>query len=135
TPLLAAAVADEYPTGPAHISRLLAAAGPGTVLDWWAAYLDLLVPPVLAAYFDHGLVLEPHLQNVLICVDGDGMPTQVLFRDLEGTKLVPERHAGTLAALPPDVAGAMTYDAQRGCDRVVYCLLVNHVAELLAALA
>jgi siderophore synthetase component len=29
----------------------------------------------------------------------------------------------------------MTYDAQRGWDRVVYCLLVNHVAELLAALA
>ncbi|WP_404193744.1 IucA/IucC family protein [Streptomyces tauricus] len=135
TPLLAAAVADEYPTGPAHISRLLDGAGPRAALDWWAAYLRLLVPPVLAAYFDHGLVLEPHLQNVLICVDGDGMPAQVLFRDLEGTKLVPERHAGTLASLPPEVAGPMTYDAQRGWDRVVYCLLVNHVAELLAALA
>ena len=111
------------------------AADPQRALDWWSAYLDLLVPPVLAAYFDHGLVLEPHLQNVLICVDGDGMPAQVLFRDLEGTKLVPEHHADTLAALPPEVAGPMTYDAQRGWDRVVYCLLVNHVAELLAALA
>ncbi len=120
---------------PRHISRLLDGAGPQAALDWWAAYLDLLVPPVLAAYFDHGLVLEPHLQNVLICVDGDGMPAQVLFRDLEGTKLVPEHHADTLAALPAEVAGPMTYDAQRGWDRVVYCLLVNHVAELLAALA
>ncbi|MFI1485055.1 IucA/IucC family protein [Streptomyces sp. NPDC020747] len=135
TPLLAAAVADEYPTSSAHVSRLLDGAGPQAVLDWWSAYLRLLVPPVLAAYFDHGLVLEPHLQNVLICVDGDGMPAQVLFRDLEGTKLVPEHHAETLAALPPEVAGPMTYDAQRGWDRVVYCLLVNHVAELLAALA
>ncbi|GAU69009.1 putative siderophore biosynthesis protein [Streptomyces sp. NBRC 110611] len=135
TPLLAAAVADEYPTSPAHISRLLEGAGPQTALDWWAAYLDLLIPPVLAAYFEHGMVLEPHLQNVLVCVDGDGMPAQVLFRDLEGTKLVPDHHADTLAALPPEVAGPMTYDAQRGWDRVVYCLLVNHVAELLAALA
>ncbi|MEU9960058.1 IucA/IucC family protein [Streptomyces sp. NPDC050982] len=135
TPLLAAAVADEYPTSPAHVSRLLDEAGPQAALDWWSAYLRLLVPPVLAAYFDHGLVLEPHLQNVLICVDGDGMPAQVLFRDLEGTKLVPEHHAESLAALPPEVAGPMTYDAQRGWDRVVYCLLVNHVAELLAALA
>jgi siderophore synthetase component len=135
TALLAAAVADEYPTSSAHISRLLDGAGPQAALGWWAAYLRLLVPPVLAAYFDHGLVLEPHLQNVLICVDGDGMPAQVLFRDLEGTKLVPEHHAETLAALPPEVAGPMTYDAQRGWDRVVYCLLVNHVAELLAALA
>ncbi|ARF54162.1 IucA/IucC family protein [Streptomyces gilvosporeus] len=135
TPLLAAAVADEYPHSPAHISRLLDGAGPQAALDWWAAYLDLLLPPVLAAYFDHGVVLEPHLQNVLVCVDGDGMPAQVLFRDLEGTKLVPEHHAGPLASLPEDVAGPMTYDAQRGWDRVVYCLLVNHVAEMLAALA
>ncbi|MGH3323258.1 MAG: IucA/IucC family protein, partial [Streptomyces sp.] len=135
TPLLAAAVADEYPTGPGHISALLDGAGPRTALDWWAAYLELLLPPVLAAYFDHGVVLEPHLQNVLICVDGDGMPAQVLFRDLEGTKLIPEHHARTLASLPSEVAEPMTYDAQRGWDRVVYCLLVNHVAELLAALA
>ncbi|BBC29773.1 Iron transporter [Streptomyces graminofaciens] len=135
TPLLAAAVADEYPTSAAHISRLLAGRGPQTAPDWWRAYLRLLVPPVLSAYFDHGLVLEPHLQNVLICVDADGMPAQVLFRDLEGTKLVPDHHADTLAALPPDVAAPMSYDAQRGWDRVVYCLLVNHVAELLAALA
>ncbi|MFJ7073864.1 IucA/IucC family protein [Streptomyces sp. NPDC098781] len=135
TALLAAAVADEYPTGAAHISRLLAGADERAALDWWSAYLRLLVPPVLSAYFDHGLVLEPHLQNVLICVDGDGRPAQVLFRDLEGTKLVPDQHADTLGALPPEVAGPMTYDARRGWDRVVYCLLVNHVAELLAALA
>ncbi|SPF02604.1 IucA/IucC family protein [Streptomyces sp. MA5143a] len=135
TPLLAAAVADEYPTGPAHISRLLSGRGPEAALDWWRAYLRLLVPPVLSAFFDHGVVLEPHLQNVLICVDTDGMPVRVLFRDLEGTKLVPDHHADTLAALPPKVAGPMTYDARRGWDRIVYCLLVNHLAELLAALA
>ncbi|MFJ8463413.1 IucA/IucC family protein [Streptomyces swartbergensis] len=135
TPLLAAAVADEYPASAAHVSRLLAGADAAAVLDWWSAYLDLLLPPVLAAYFDHGVVLEPHLQNVLLCVDDAGRPVQVLFRDLEGTKLLPEQHADTLAALPPEVAGPMTYDARRGWDRVVYCLLVNHVAELLAALA
>ncbi|WP_407562941.1 IucA/IucC family protein [Streptomyces sp. 184] len=135
TPLLAGAVADEYPTGPAHLSRLPAAARARTALDWWSAYLELLLPPVLAAYFDHGVVLEPHLQNVLLCVDADGMPAQVVFRDLEGTKLLPDRHAGTLAALPAEVAGPMTYDATRGWHRVVYCLLVNHVADMLAALA
>ncbi|MFI1466447.1 IucA/IucC family protein [Streptomyces wuyuanensis] len=135
TPLLAAAVADEYPTGPAHVSRLLADTDPRTALSWWRAYLGLLVPPVLAAYFDHGVVLEPHLQNVLVCVDDAGRPRQVLFRDLEGTKLLPDRHSAALAALPSEVAGPMTYDAGRGWDRVVYCLLVNHVAEMLAALA
>ncbi|MEU5978314.1 IucA/IucC family protein [Streptomyces sp. NPDC047315] len=135
TPLLAASVADEYPTGPGHVSRLGPAADPAAALAWWRAYLSLLVPPVLAAYFDHGLVLEPHLQNVVVGVGDDGHPAQILFRDLEGTKLLPEHHAEALAALPPDVARPMTYDAGHGWDRVVYCLLVNHVAEVLAALA
>ncbi|MFD8595626.1 IucA/IucC family protein [Kitasatospora sp. NPDC059646] len=135
TPLLAAAVADEYPTSPAQISALLAGRDAADARAWWAAYLRLVVPPVLAAYFDHGVVLEPHLQNVLVCVDADGRPAQVLFRDLEGTKLLPEHNAALLAGLPPEVAGPMTYDAQRGWDRVVYCLVVNHLAELLAALA
>jgi siderophore synthetase component len=135
TALLAAAVADEYPTGPGHLSRLLAGAGRAAALRWWRTYLRLLVPPVLAAYFDYGIVLEPHLQNVLVCVDADGTPVQVLFRDLEGAKLLPDHHAAALAALPAHVAGPLTYDADRGWDRLVYCLLVNHVAEMLAALA
>ncbi|KDN81109.1 iron transporter [Kitasatospora cheerisanensis KCTC 2395] len=135
TPLLAAAVADEYPTSPAQVSALLAGRNAADARAWWAAYLRLVVPPVLSAYFDHGVVLEPHLQNVLICVDADGRPAQALFRDLEGTKLLPEHHATRLAALPAEVAGPIAYDARRGWDRVVYCLLVNHVAELLAALA
>ncbi|MES4906943.1 MULTISPECIES: IucA/IucC family protein [unclassified Streptomyces] len=136
TGLLAAAVADEYPApGGARVAQLLGDTGPGHALAWWEAYLALLVPPVLAAYFDHGVVLEPHLQNVVVGVDASGLPRQVLFRDLEGTKLLPEHHAAALAALPPALAGPMTYDRERGWDRVVYCLLVNHLAEMLAALA
>jgi siderophore synthetase component len=131
TALLAGAVADEYPLSTAHVSHL---AGDHP-LDWWRAYLRLLLPPVLAAFFDHGVVLEPHLQNVLVGVNGDGMPVQMLFRDMEGTKLLAEHHAGTLAALPPDVAGPLTYSAEQGWRRVAYCLLVNHVAEVVAALA
>ncbi|MEU1625502.1 IucA/IucC family protein [Streptomyces sp. NPDC020096] len=134
TPLLGAAVADEYPTSPAHVSHLLARTG-ADPLAWWDAYLGLLLPPVLAAYFEHGVVLEPHLQNVLIGVRRDGWPAQVIFRDLEGTKLVPDRHREALAALDEEVRGPLSYSAERGWDRVVYCLLVNHVAEVLCALA
>jgi siderophore synthetase component len=133
-PLLAAAVADEYPTSTAHVSHLLAR-GDGNVLAWWDAYLGLLLPPVLAAYFEHGVVLEPHLQNVIIGVRADGMPAQVLFRDLEGTKLIPDRHRQALADLPPDVRGPLSYDDEHGWNRVAYCLLVNHVSEMLSALA
>ncbi|MFI6984436.1 IucA/IucC family protein [Embleya sp. NPDC050154] len=134
TALLAGAVAAEYPTGSAHVSRLLDGAGPDAVIRWWDDYLRLLVPPVLAAYFEHGVVLEPHLQNVLLAVDDAGRPRQVLIRDMEGTKLLPGPHAATLSALPPSVAEPMTYSARRGWDRVAYCLLVNNIAEFLAAL-
>ncbi|GAA3778372.1 IucA/IucC family protein [Streptomyces chiangmaiensis] len=134
TPLLAAAVADEYPTSTAHVSHLLAR-GDGDVLAWWDAYLRLLLPPVLAAYFEHGVVLEPHLQNVVVGVNADGTPAQMFFRDLEGTKLLPEHHQRTLSDLPDDVRGPLTYDPERGWNRVAYCLLVNHIAELLGALA
>ncbi|MEV5596845.1 IucA/IucC family protein [Streptomyces sp. NPDC052496] len=135
TPLLAAAVADEHPSSDAQFGELLRGAGPVAALGWWDAYLALLVPPVLAAYFDHGVVLEPHLQNVVLGVDALGVPAQVLFRDLEGTKLLPGPHAAFLEGLPQDVARALVYERQRGWDRVVYCLLVNHLAETAAAVA
>ncbi len=135
TPLLAAAIADQYPLSGAQVGRLLAGASLDEALTWLGAYLRLLVPPLMAAYFEHGVVLEPHLQNVVVGVDQRGMPAQVFLRDLEGTKLLPEHHGGTLAALPPEVAGPMTYDAERGWNRLAYCLLVNHVAELVAAIA
>jgi siderophore synthetase component len=135
TGLLAGAVADEYPSSAAQLGRLLDGADPDETLEWWDGYLRLLVPPVLAAYFDHGVVLEPHLQNVVLGVDTAGRPQQVLFRDLEGTKLIAERHTDALAGLPEAVAHPMSYDGERGWDRILYCLLVNHVSEMLATLA
>ena len=98
----------------------------------WVYALALL--PALA-FFGHGVVLEPHLQNVLVCVDGDGRPVQAVFRDLEGTKLVSSRHGALLDSLPPGVARGLSYDTRRGWDRVAYCLLVNHLAEVAAAIA
>jgi len=135
TPLLAAALADPYARSGAAVSRLLGGSSPEHLLAWWDAYVRQVAPPVLRAYLEHGVVLEPHLQNVLVSVDEDGMPIQAIFRDLEGTKLLPGPWASFLAGLPGPVARAMTYDAERGWDRVVYCLFVNHLAEVGAAIA
>ena len=128
TPLLAASL-----TEPA--ARLFDGRDCDWLVAWWQAYVRMVAPPVLGAFFGHGVVLEPHLQNVLIGVDDDGWPAQVLFRDLEGTKLVSSRHAALLAGLPAGVARGLAYDARRGWDRVAYCLLVNHLAEVAAAIA
>lgn len=109
TPLLAAGLVEGFDGDP-----LAAAADP---VAWWEAYLRAVVPPVLTAFADHGVVLEAHLQNTLVGVDADGLPVQALFRDAEGVKLL------------PDVPRAA------GWERLVYCLVVNHLTEVAAALA
>ncbi|WP_433434130.1 IucA/IucC family protein [Nonomuraea sp. CA-141351] len=119
TPMLAAALALDASAKDPHA--------------WWHAYVTAVALPVLELYFTHGVVLEPHLQNVLVGLDTDGLPAQAVFRDLEGAKLVAGRHG--LDDVDPEVARALTYDAERGWARVVYCLLVNHLTEIAAALA
>lgn len=108
TPLLAAALAEGFQGSPLD--------GPLDPAAWWTAYLRQVVPPALDAFAHHAVVLEAHLQNSLIAVDADGMPVQALFRDAEGVKLL------------PDVARAA------GWERLVYCLVVNHLTEIAAAL-
>ncbi|MCP3753332.1 IucA/IucC family protein [Streptomyces sp. TBY4] len=109
TPLLAAALAEGYPDSPP-------AAAPDPAA-WWRAYLRQVVPPVLHLFARHGVVLEAHLQNTLVAVDDRGMPAQALFRDAEGVKLLPD------------------LDREAGWQRLVYCLVVNHLTEVAGALA
>ncbi|WSP84778.1 IucA/IucC family siderophore biosynthesis protein [Streptomyces sp. NBC_01235] len=109
TPLLAAGLVEGFDGSP-----LDATADPAA---WWEAYLAVVVPPALRVFAEHGVVLEAHLQNTLVAVDADGTPVQALFRDAEGVKLL------------PDVERAA------GWERLVYCLVVNHLCEVAAALA
>ncbi|MBT0771334.1 hypothetical protein KIH74_20520 [Kineosporia sp. J2-2] len=134
-PVPAAALAEPvpHPTLAALLDRL--SADRALLLEWWRRYLRHLLPPVLYAYARHGVVFEAHLQNVVVALAGDGMPVQLVLRDLEGVKLLTERRAGDLAAMPEPVRGHVGTPAGRGWDRVAYCLLVNHVGGLIAALA
>ncbi|MFG1704071.1 IucA/IucC family protein [Nonomuraea sp. M3C6] len=133
TPILAAALALDTPVRALDTPVWALGAPARDPLAWWSAYVTVVALPVLELYFAHGVVLEPHLQNVLVGLDASGLPAQAVFRDLEGTKLVAGRH--DLDGLHPDVARALAYDAERGWARVVYCLLVNHLTEIAATLA
>ncbi|KAB2975540.1 IucA/IucC family siderophore biosynthesis protein [Streptomyces sp. SS1-1] len=108
TPLLAAALVEGFEGSP-----LDAGVDPAA---WWEAYLARVVPPALTAFDTHGVVLEAHLQNTLVAVDADGLPAQALFRDAEGVKLLGE------------------VSRAAGWERLVYCLVVNHLAEVAGAL-
>ncbi len=109
TPLLAAALVDGFEGSP-----LDALTDPA---PWWTAYLRQVVPPALAAFERHGVVLEAHLQNTLVAVDATGLPVQALFRDAEGVKLL------------TDVS------REAGWERLVYCLVVNNLTEVAALLS
>jgi siderophore synthetase component len=130
TPLLAASLAE--PLGSAD--GVLDNRDSDWLLGWWEAYLRKIALPVLHAFFGHGVVFEPHLQNVLVGVDSDGLPVQAILRDLEGVKLISPRNDPLLATLKPGVARALAYDPERGWSRVAYCLFVNHLAEIAAAI-
>lgn len=120
TPLLAAGIAEGFPGNP------LDGLDAGGALLWWQRYLEHVVPPVLHAYLRHGVVLECHLQNVLVAVDAAGLPGQALFRDYEGVKLVAGRHAGS---------GGPLLGERRAWERLVYCLVTNNLCEIAGALA
>ncbi|MFD8252759.1 IucA/IucC family protein [Streptomyces werraensis] len=118
TPCLAAALVEGFDGDPLAATDRPAA--------WWEAYLAQVVPPALAAFHRHGVVLEAHLQNTLIALDADGMPVQALYRDAEGVKLLASPHR-------PD--GPATVTREAGWERLVYCLVVNHLMEIAGALA
>ncbi|BDU21122.1 IucA/IucC family protein [Dyella sp. GSA-30] len=102
---------------------------------WFEAYASLLLDGIWLAFFGHGIILEPHLQNTLVGFER-GMPARVWVRDLEGTKLVdsfwPNHRLGELS---PRARASVHYSAALGWKRVAYCALVNNLAEAIFHLA
>ena len=97
---------------------------------WLSRYVRVLAGGVLAAHLRHGIVLEPHLQNVLIGTDRIGLPSHVWVRDLEGTKLLRSTWSDAqLRSFGERARASVLYDDELGWRRTVYCLLVNNIAE------
>jgi siderophore synthetase component len=128
-PLLSAGLSEGFDGSP-----LAGLAAEARAVEWWRRYVERVVPPVLHAFFQHGVVLECHLQNVLVAMDADGMPSRAVFRDHEGVKLLTEQHAELLASMGPAVP-TPGVDAGYGWERLVYCLVTNHLLEIAGAVA
>ncbi|MFD9702089.1 IucA/IucC family protein [Lentzea sp. NPDC059081] len=125
TPLLAAGISEGFDGNP------LDGLDSTQALEWFRRYVSVVVPPVLHAFFAHGVVMECHLQNVVVGVDATGMPVQAIFRDPEGMRLLP-RHAALLSSVDPG-GGARGVDEAKGWERLRYCLVVNHLVEIAGA--
>lgn len=117
------------------LARQLGWSYQNAALNWFSAYLNALVPGILDACFNHGVVFEPHLQNTLIGFEHD-LPSRVWIRDLEGTKLLPDHWpAQRLRGLSERAQASVHYSREQGWKRIGYCLLVNNVSEAIFHLA
>ncbi|HEX7305527.1 IucA/IucC family C-terminal-domain containing protein [Lentzea sp.] len=125
TPVLAAGISEGFDGNP------LDGLSSEQALHWFRRYVSVVVPPVLHAFFAHGVVMECHLQNVVVGVDGGGTPVQALFRDPEGMRLLP-RHADLLSSVDGG-GGARGVSEAKGWERLQYCLVVNHLVEIAGA--
>jgi len=105
------------------------------LLSWFGDYQALLLRPVLALFFNHGIVMEPHLQNSVLTHD-HGRPLQLLLRDFEGVKLTAELGITQIdPKVHPRVRESLLYSREQGWNRIVYCLLVNNLSEAVLALS
>lgn len=141
TPLLTGALFGNGVFGRAVLEDLLRKAADArrmaldeTRLQWFAAYAEQLIHPVLYSLFHHGIVFEPHLQNVLVGIEA-GWPTRIILRDFEGVKLAGRQFPdAALEGLSDRAKQALRYTDEQAWHRVAYCLLVNHLAEAIAQL-
>ncbi|RJF95502.1 IucA/IucC family protein [Noviherbaspirillum saxi] len=139
TPLLAGALFGNHLHGERRVRELLAHMEQRWSLStaeaaeqWFSRYVAEVMYPVLYCYFEHGVIFEPHLQNVVIGV-AEGEPQQVFLRDFEGVKLVSERYGERqLQHVSPRAREALWYSNDLGWKRIAYCLFVNNFCEAIS---
>lgn len=102
---------------------------------WFSQYVKCLLPGIFNYFFKHGVAFEPHLQNTLIGFD-EGFPCSVYIRDLEGTKLLPERwNQVNVSTLSERAQQSVFYTREQGWNRIAYCSFINNISEAIFHIA
>jgi siderophore synthetase component len=140
-PLLAGSLFGNHYYSEARMERLLGELAekngvhPDAMTErWFSDYVEQLIHPVFHLFFAHGIIFEPHLQNVMLGLR-DGMPAQLFLRDFEGVKLTPSRHpAASMPGISERAQASLWYDEDQGWNRIAYCVFVNNLCEVIAQL-
>ncbi|TMR99883.1 IucA/IucC family protein [Nonomuraea basaltis] len=101
---------------------------------WLTRYLEVLAVPLIRLQSRYGIALEPHHQNTLVALDGDGLPRAGWYRDSQGYYVAASR-AGELERLLPELADGLelVFDDDLVDERVAYYLGVNNLLGLVGA--
>ncbi|GAA3128966.1 IucA/IucC family protein [Streptosporangium carneum] len=118
----------------ARASRALGVSTGEASARWLARYLDVLVVPLIALRARYGVALEPHHQNTLVALDGDGLPRAGWYRDSQGYYVAASQADG-LRRLLPDLADGLdlVFDDDFVDERMAYYLGVNNLLGLVGA--
>ncbi|NHD18145.1 MULTISPECIES: IucA/IucC family siderophore biosynthesis protein [unclassified Actinopolyspora] len=102
---------------------------------WLGAHLDLGLSPLLTLLVRYGIALEPHPQNTVLVLRS-GRPRSWLVRDLGGARVLGERlrRSGRRPRLL-EGTGVCCHDPEALRNKLFFPLFVNHLGELVAALA
>ncbi len=85
---------------------------------WFRRYAEILFHFIFDSYGYHGVIFEPHLQNIVLYLENN-LPKHIYIRDLEGTKLYTKFQLEN---------NAIYYDADESIRRIIYCLIINNFA-------
>ncbi|BAQ47981.1 IucA/IucC family protein [Methylobacterium aquaticum] len=99
---------------------------------WLRAYAGAAILPPLRLFARTGISLEAHAQNSLLVLDG-GLPSRLVVRDLEGASIDGARFRRRVPDLALDPA--VLYGAEEAWRRLLYYLVVNQVAHVVATVA
>ncbi|WP_181349597.1 IucA/IucC family siderophore biosynthesis protein [Thalassobacillus sp. CUG 92003] len=100
-------------------------------LDWFKAYLDITLDPLLWLFETYGIALEAHQQNSVIKLK-DGFPHTFYYRDNQGYYFS-ETHADKLRELLPDLNrhSDTICSAAIAEERFRYYFIFNHIFGLI----
>lgn len=103
--------------------------------QWFRAYTEITVQPILRLFSEKGVSLEAHVQNCLLRVHR-GMPLTCYVRDLEGVS-VSSSHAQQWGWIPSIVQpeSPLLYSTDEAWSRLQYYFFVNHIGHLISTLA
>lgn len=136
-PLVLAGLLDDRPGHEPGIIRALrqaigVASGPlplPEVSRWLREYLSISVLALLEVFARHGVSLEAHVQNSLVCLD-NGWPVRFVVRDMEGVSVSRDRAPRQIEHDSP-----VLYDDAQAWERLQYYAITNHLGHLLQVLA
>jgi siderophore synthetase component len=124
---LAGLVAPRPLGGRSRLGEAVAALGRGAAESWLAAYIDLVLVPMLHLYAETGIGLEAHQQNTLVRLDDAGAVIGGAYRDNQGYYLASSHASGdsTLAVVEDAIVD----------DRLTYYQLQNQALAVVGCLA